>query len=473
MSRLETAPGPKKARLFFPIVGSFLVWIFCAVVLATLESDASRKSQVEVVEKPLGALSSVSRVAPRSNPDHRIRTCWFRSALLSQPRVVIRGTVLQREDSEVLWSVDHHTSVAPASVQKLFTAAAAWRVLGPNHRLETSVWANPAGEAWLVGGGDPTITRSPGNNYYGAKHSLAELAQKTVSGIADRGLPPIQVLHPYGSRYESFESWDESWRRGAWSLGYVAPVTAIQVDGDRDIPSLRLGKRSANPEQRAQAWFIDALNSVQISSAVVSGNQSLPDDAIQVASVESAALSELIGIMLLDSDNSLAEVLAREVALSLGTTDYTAAILGGIGWEQEQWPGLFFQDGSGLSPLNRQNAVATATLLEEISRDPELSSLIDLLPVSGETGSLQRRFTSAGSLAAGAVSAKTGSIEGVRSLAGYLTTSDGDTLYFSLNLSGPGVSDAQRDELDALVEGLYLCGENLAQWGVQPGSNTE
>jgi D-alanyl-D-alanine carboxypeptidase len=61
------------------------------------------------------------------------------------------------------------------------------------------------------------------------------------------------------------------------------------------------------------------------------------------------------------------------------------------------------------------------------------------------------------------VSAKTGSIEGVRSLAGYITAADGETLTFSLNVSGPGVSDAQRSEIDELVEKLYLCGENLSR----------
>jgi D-alanyl-D-alanine carboxypeptidase/D-alanyl-D-alanine-endopeptidase (penicillin-binding protein 4) len=337
----------------------------------------------------------------------------------------------------------------------------------------TSVWANTAGEAWLVGGGDPTITRSPGNNYYRAQHSLTELAQKTASGMAEKGLPPIQVLHVDGSRYDAFEQWDESWRRGAWSLGYVAPVAAIQVDGDRDVPALRLGKRSTNPEQRSQAWFVDALNAVQVDSPVAAGNQSLPVGATEVARVDSAPISELIGIMLLDSDNTLSEVLVREVVLAQGMTDYTAAVLSGIKWEQDQWPDVYFQDGSGLSPLNRQSAIAITTLLDEIATDPELSSLIESLPISGETGSLQRRFNSDGSLAAGAVSAKTGSIEGVRSLAGYITASDGETLSFSLNLSGPGVGDAQRDDLDALVEGLYLCGENLAHWGIQPGSTSE
>jgi D-alanyl-D-alanine carboxypeptidase/D-alanyl-D-alanine-endopeptidase (penicillin-binding protein 4) len=452
-----------------------LVWLLAAGLASTISRPAVAEDAAIVPAESV--IHEQVVVLPRESPDvvlsQRVRTCEVTSPLIEDSAVTLRGTLAVSGDSQLLWAAGEGEYVAPASVQKLFTAVAAWRVLGPDHRLMTSVWGNSAGEAWLVGGGDPTITRSPGNNYYGATHSLAELAQKTVAGMAEKGLPPIQVLHVDGSRYDPFESWDESWRRGAWSLGYVAPVTAIQVDGDRDIPALRLGKRSTNPEGRAHAWFVEALATAQPTAPVQLGARSRPVDAVEVARIESAPLSELIGTTLLDSDNTLAEVLAREVAIAQGTTDYTVALRGGIGWDESQWPEMFFRDGSGLSPLNRLSATAITSMLSEIASDPELDAIARFLPVSAETGSLQRRFQSSGSLAAGVVSAKTGSIEGVRSLAGYITAADGETLTFSLNVSGPGVSDAQRSDLDELVEGLYLCGENLAHWGIQPGSTSE
>jgi D-alanyl-D-alanine carboxypeptidase/D-alanyl-D-alanine-endopeptidase (penicillin-binding protein 4) len=465
----------------FPIIGLLaagaagLVWLLVGGLVATglpspepqVADSSTEPSTPSVVFDPL-ARQPFSHV-----PSQRVRTCEMFSPLFDQDQFVLRGEVLMRGESDVLWAVGEGDWVAPASVQKLFTAAAAWRVLGPDHRLVTSVWANSTGEAWLVGGGDPTITRSPGNNYYGAQHTLTELAQKTVSGIGEKGLPPIQVLHLDSSRYDAFEQWDESWRKGSWSLGYVAPVTAVQVDGDRDNPALRLGKRSTDPESRAHGWFVDAVNSSQPAATVARGIRSVPVDTIEVARVESAPVRELVSIMLRDSDNTLAEVLAREVALAQGTTDFTEAIREGVGWAAEDWPDMYFRDGSGLSPLNQLSARAITTLLSDIATDSELSALRDALPVSAETGSLQRRFQTAGSLAAGAASAKTGSIEGVRSLAGYLNASDGAELTFSLNLSGAGVSDAERSEIDQLVEGLYLCGENLAHWGLQADSTSE
>jgi len=457
------------------VAATALVWLLAAGLGSTISrpavaEDVATAPDESVIHEQVVVLP---RESPEVVPSQRVRTCEVTSPLLEDSVLTLRGALAVSGDPQVLWAMNEDEFVPPASVQKLFTAVAAWRVLGPDHRLITSVWANASGEAWLVGGGDPTITRSPGNNYYGTRHSLAELAHSTVAGMTEKDLPPIQVLRVDGSRYDSFESWDESWRRGAWSLGYVAPVTSIQVDGDRDMPALRLGKRSTDPEGRAHAWFAEALTTEQPNSPVQLGARSRPVDAVEVARIESAPLSELIGTMLLDSDNTLAEVLAREVAIAKGTTDYTAAIRGGIGWDESQWPEMFFQDGSGLSPLNRLSAAAITTLLHEIASDPELGPVTDFLPIAGETGSLQRRFQSSGSLAAGVVSAKTGSIEGVRSLAGYITAADGETLTFSLNVSGPGVSDVQRNELDELVEGLYLCGENLAHWEIQPSSTSE
>jgi D-alanyl-D-alanine carboxypeptidase/D-alanyl-D-alanine-endopeptidase (penicillin-binding protein 4) len=447
------------------VAATALVWFLAAGLSSTMSPPAVAEDVATAPEESLipEQVLVLPRKFPEVVPSQRVRTCEVASPVHDHAEVTLRGAVSVSGETPLVWAQGEAEFVAPASVQKLFTAAAAWRVLGPEHRLVTSVWANASGEVWLVGGGDPTITRSPGNNYYGATHSLAELAQKTVAGMAEKGLSPIQVLHVDGSRYDSFESWDESWRRGAWSLGFVAPVTAIQVDGDRDIPALRLGRRSTNPEDRAHAWFAEALTTAQPTAAVQLGARSRPVDAVEVARLESAPVSELIGTMLLDSDNTLAEVLVREVALAQGTADYTNAILEGMGWEQQQWPEVFFQDGSGLSPFNRLSAAAITTLLQEIASDPELGPVTDFLPIAGETGSLQRRFQSSGAVARGKVLAKTGSLEGVRSLAGYIDTEAGETLIFSVSFNGSDVGDAHRSQLDELVEAFFLCGENLTQ----------
>ncbi len=105
-----------------------------------------------------------------------------------------------------------------------------------------------------------------------------------------------------------------------------------------------------------------------------------------------------------------------------------------------------------------------ARLLIDINNDESLSVLKESLPVAGETGSLRNRFSTVSSELAGRIQAKTGSIRGTRSLAGYLEADDGSELVFSLNATGPGVDNSSRDDIDRLLAEVSRCGSNLAHW---------
>lgn len=400
-------------------------------------------------------------------PPQRIRTC---SIAIDAGMGELTGAVTETQSGELLWTRAAEDPVSPASVQKILTATAAWRVLGEDFRFVTTVTADADGHLWLVGGGDPTLTRAPVSNYYDSESSLPALAQLTIDGLRERGLSSPDTLHVDASRYEAFREWDESWRSGSWALGYVAPVTSLMVDGDRDNPQLRLGARSADPTSRARNWFSEALAQRGMIFAAF-GAQS-PAQGDEVARVESAPLPDLLRIMLEDSDNSLAEALAREVALASGTTDISSALFDAAGISEDDREGLLLRDGSGLSPLNQLSASLVIQLLSEWATIPELAPLIEDLPIAGETGSLQRRFGS-DSIARGVVRAKTGSIAGVRSLAGVFEDRGGHSIVFALNLSGSRVSDRDRDSLDALTEAIYDCGENLAHWEKADVSTTE
>jgi D-alanyl-D-alanine carboxypeptidase/D-alanyl-D-alanine-endopeptidase (penicillin-binding protein 4) len=76
---------------------------------------------------------------------------------------------------------------------------------------------------------------------------------------------------------------------------------------------------------------------------------------------------------------------------------------------------------------------------------------------------LKDRFTASTSPAAGRVFAKTGSIQGVRSLAGFISSAEGADLAFAFFSLGE-VGDPTRDALDNLVTGVYSCGGNLANF---------
>lgn len=433
---------------------------------SAIERAAAPFSYVEYEQDPASPDSSDSVDDGVEDAEQSLRTCQLDERLVLPLDGVLSAQVVDLESTEVLWSVEPERAVAPASVVKLVTAVAALRTLGPNYRLGTLVvQGDTPGSVVLVGGGDVTLSRQPGRNYYQSTSSLNALASDTLAALRETGQPGVQVIHTDTTRYQQFPLWDETWRPGSAGLGYVAPVSPLQIDGDRNDPLGRLSGRSMDPGSRAASWFADAL--------VGAGNETYPELGPEVelgqpgrvlASQWSAPLSELVTIMLRDSDNTLAEVIAREVALERGEESIGRALVDSVGWGEGQHGLLRIQDGSGLSDLTRIPSSAIIELLIDISQDEDLDLIRSALPIAAETGSLQRRFVDAGSEVAGRVEAKTGSIQGTRSLAGYLEADDGSTLVFSVNATGPGVSDRTRNNLDALVADFARCGVELADW---------
>lgn len=92
-------------------------------------------------------------------------------------------------------------------------------------------------------------------------------------------------------------------------------------------------------------------------------------------------------------------------------------------------------DGSGLSRSNLTQPAAIVSLLRAMHGNPEFYRS---LPVAGRSGTLRNRFT--GTAAQGRVFAKTGTLNGVRALSGYLEHPTHGTLIFSIVVNQPGQS---------------------------------
>lgn len=449
-------------KLLFPALTSIALWatvttlIFGLVVVASSATPSIEQTPT-IVSQPS---DSVRVIDSRPSQPARIRTCSIHQELLTPENGQIRVAVSSSAD--LLFEADASTQVTPASVTKLFTAVAAFNVLGPDHRLSTKVFLAPSGEVWVYGGGDLTLSRTEGPTYYENPSRLGALVAASVDTGRIPGDVPL-VVHVDDSRYQQFDSWDPSWRRGSAGLGFVSPVTSFQLDGDRDNPSGRLSPRSMDPLLRAHTWVQEAFARALPGVDVRAGSLSVvPDDAVLIAEVRSPEVRDLVGQMLLDSDNSLAEVLAREVALALGSDSIGDGLVEGITiFDNDATPPVF-QDGSGLSPKNLVSAHQVVQLLEYISREAALKEIADSLPLAGETGSLRLRFVDSSNPARGIIHAKTGTLTGVSSLAGYITHPGGEAQAFSISLSGPEVSQASRVSVDALAEAIVGCGDNLA-----------
>jgi D-alanyl-D-alanine carboxypeptidase/D-alanyl-D-alanine-endopeptidase (penicillin-binding protein 4) len=114
---------------------------------------------------------------------------------------------------------------------------------------------------------------------------------------------------------------------------------------------------------------------------------------------------------------------------------------------------FFLYDGSGMSFYDRIAPRALTKLLTYAARQPWGESWRAALPVAGVDGTLADRFK--GSPVKGRVQAKTGTLNEVNALSGYLTAASGKTLVFSILVNGhlPG-SDAELHAIDRIVEAI-------------------
>jgi len=148
----------------------------------------------------------------------------------------------------------------------------------------------------------------------------------------------------------------------------------------------------------------------------------------EILTSESPQVIKMLDWFLLWSDNQLSERMAKIAAKYAGNEFNDegvavtfAEILISFGINPEQ---IVVIDASGLSRENKVTAHVLAQLLYKIHSDPVLSKLIESLPVGGESGTLRNRYIETAPEAVGLVKAKTGTLTGTVSLAGYVQSGD-------------------------------------------------
>ncbi|MFN8036247.1 MAG: D-alanyl-D-alanine carboxypeptidase [Acidimicrobiia bacterium] len=311
----------------------------------------------------------------------------------------------------------------PASTLKLITAAAALQTLGPSYRFTTTAVATArpvngtVDRLYLVGGGDPVLSTPEHIAALATKPLTRTNVTTPLAKLADdvvaRGVTSI----PGGvwgddSRYDvarTVPSWPASYRTE------VGPLGALTVDGGFDRVS---GTPVGDPALAAATELtrLLAARGVQVGPP---GHASAPGNAVELATLASPPLGDLVAAALRSSDNLSMELITRELGHRVNNTGSTAAgtaaVLSaarGLGIPTDA---LHLVDGSGLDHGNRATCAALAATLHDRDR-PQLGALADGLPVAAKTGTLATRF--AGTPLAGRLAAKTGSLDGATGLVG-------------------------------------------------------
>jgi D-alanyl-D-alanine carboxypeptidase/D-alanyl-D-alanine-endopeptidase (penicillin-binding protein 4) len=272
--------------------------------------------------------------------------------------------------------------------------------------------------------------------------------------------PPTGVLHPVCSARTVGS-------RGAVRLavGRSAGSDSVTVSGT--VPARQVWWSTPIAVDNAPEFFGAALRN-RLKNAGITLTGSVVEKAVKpdgswilVAQTESELLPTL-AVVNKHSQGFYAEQVFKTVAAEkTGQGSWASAVatekqfLAALGLDPTRYD---LHDGSGLSAFNRVAAGDLVNFLKAMSRHPQAGAWKSTLAASGESeGTLRHRFRDPD--LRGRVIAKTGTIKGVSTLAGYVTSASGKTYAFAILLNGRGVWDGGAHAFqDRLVRSLIKFG---------------
>ena len=297
----------------------------------------------------------------------------------------------------------------PASVMKLVTAITAIDRLGGDYHFTTSLYykgqitdSTLMGDVYVVGGMDPMLDGSDLQTF------ARELRQLGIDSISGRLIADVSMKDTL--------RWGEGW---CWD------------DENPELSPLTLGRDTHFMERFVQTLAAEGI----ATDSIVLTRGMKPSDALIVC-VRRHSLDQVLMKMMKDSDNFYAESVLYQTAAATGHRPAMASdgmavtrrLINSLGLNGHNYR---LADGSGLSLYNYVSPELLVRLLRFAWRNQRVGQhLLPSLPIAGQDGTLKKRMRR--SAAEGNVKAKTGTLTGISSLAGYCTAANGHELCFAI-----------------------------------------
>lgn len=361
-------------------------------------------------------------------------------------------------------------------VATVFTAAPASAVLSPesipaafDQLLHSPVLANPA--MILIDGSTGAVIYEKNANSQRKPASV----MKILSGAS-----ALEYLNPsssflttlsLGSEEKtlvingSFDPWFSLDDRVAkkmhrTSLPRIAfnAMTALKNANDGSLKNIKVFYTGLYSKDVANLKAFWARRGFKPTMKSIGSDTAIAQSQTTVLESYSPPLLEILDFTMLNSDNLLAERLARLASKAAGHSfdDKGVAITFAelLAHFQIDSSKLVIVDASGLSKENRVTATIMGQLLFKLRKEEKFALLYQSLPVGGVSGTLKDRFTTTAPNAVGLVHAKTGTLNGTVTLAGYVESAEREYVFVTLAdeiPKGNRASDKARAAIDRIL----------------------
>lgn len=309
-------------------------------------------------------------------------------ALSNPAMILIDGTT-----GQMIYGKNIYSQRKPASVMKVLSGAVTIEYLDPQLVFNTTVHITPEEKTIVIRGSlDPWISTGHTIARKMRRASLPHIATSTLNAIKEAN---GASLKNYKVIYSNLYSEDVTNLKSFWAKREFKPVFKAVTD---------------------EVTF-------------------LAQDQL-VASENSPTVAEILDWMMLWSDNLLAERLARKSAKAAGYSSDMKGVntifrtlLQSYEIDDSK---LVVADASGLSKQNKITAKLMGELLYKIRQEEKFAAIYNSLPVSGVSGTLNNRFITTAPTAVGLIRAKTGTLNGTATLAGYVESTDREYIFVTL-----------------------------------------
>ena len=362
---------------------------------------------------------------------------------------------------DTIISINHTQAMIPASNTKLFTAATALELMSGDYLISTKILADEEpkngtinGNIYIKGYGNPIFTSDDLNDL------IDELYESGIRKITGNVIGDDTYFDNVYSR----DDWISEERANV----KLPPISAIVIDRNRTVVSKKRKGRYRNyfvNVENPPLFAAKLLREKLISSGIEIGGNAISSKTSgnAVVLVESnIELRELIELINKNSDNFYAECLFKTLGAvysgEQGNSFFsTQAILSYIEDSGIYSSGTKIVDGSGISRFDQVTAGALVGLLEKMYFNiNKYEDFYNSLSIAGVDGTLHKRMI--GTAAENNFRGKTGTLNGVSSISGYVTTADDDDIIVCMMFEFTnGGANKYKSIQDRIIE-------KLAEW---------